>query len=62
MPEIKRIKKHNHVPRAIMKAAKVKETVAATQRRHETNRRKHSAPGKVPKVKAKHKKVWQVLE
>ena len=62
MPEVKRIKKHNHVPRAIMKAASIKETVANTQRRHDVNRRKHAAPGKFPKVKAKNKKVWSVLE
>ena len=62
MPEIKRIAKHTHVPRAILKAAAIKETVAATQERREKNRRKHSAPGSRPKVKEKKKKVWQVLE
>jgi len=62
MPEVKRIKKHTHVPKAILKATAIKETVQATQRRHEKNRRAHSAPGAVPKVPAKRKKVWKVLE
>lgn len=62
MPEVKRIKKHTHVPRAIMKAAAIKETVQAGQRRKEKNRRAHSAPGTVPKIKNKKKKVWKVLE
>jgi len=62
MPEVKRIKKHTHVPRAILKQAAVKETVADTQFRREKNRRAHSAAGAVPKVKAKKKKVWSVLE
>ena len=62
MPEVKRIKKHTHVPRAILKAAKLKETVLNTARRHEKNRRAHSAPGTVPKVKNKNKKVIKLLE
>ena len=60
MPEVKRIKKHTHVPKAILKAAAIKETVAGTQRKREKNRRAHSAPGLVPKIKAKKKKVWKV--
>ena len=39
MPEVKRIKKHTHVPRAILKAAAVKQTVQANQRKREKNRR-----------------------
>jgi len=62
LPEVKRIKKHTHVPRAILKAAKLKETVQATARRREKNRRAHSAPGAVPRVANKIKKVWKVLE
>ena len=62
VPEVIRIKKHTHVPRAILKAAKLKDTVMGTQRQREQNRRAHSAPGTVPKLKAKVKKVWKVLE
>ena len=62
MPEVKRIRKHTHVPRAILKAASIKETVQSNVTRREKNRRAHSAPGVVPKVAAKRKKVWKVLE
>ncbi len=62
MPEIKRIKKHTHVPRQILKAEQIKSTVQSGVRKREKNRRAHSAPGAVPKAKAKEKKVWRVLE
>ena len=62
MPEVKRIKKHTHVPKSIMKAASIKETIHNTQRKKEKNRRAHSAAGKVPKVHAKEKKIWAVQE
>lgn len=62
MPEIKRIKKHTHVPKAILKAAAIKDTVASTIAKRERNRRAHSASGKVPKVSAKKKKVWKLHE
>jgi WD repeat and SOF domain-containing protein 1 len=62
VPEVKRIKKHTHVPRAILKAAALKDTVRGTQLKREKNRRAHAAPGKVPKVKDKQKKVWNVAE
>ena len=60
MPAVKRIKKHTHVPKAILKATEIKEQVQKTQRKKEKNRRAHSAPGLVPKVKDKKKKVWAV--
>lgn len=62
LPEIKRIKKHTHVPRAIMKAAQTKKTVHEGVIRREKNRRKHSAKGKVPKRSARESKVWNVQE
>ena len=62
MPEVKRIKKHTHVPKAIMKAAEIKATVTGTQLKREKNRRAHSKAGTVPKISAKKKKVWQVHE
>lgn len=62
LPDVKRIKKHTHVPKAIMKAAAVKATVEGTQLKREKNRRAHSAPGSMPKAKAKKKKVWKVHE
>jgi WD repeat and SOF domain-containing protein 1 len=62
MPEVKRIKNHAHLPKRIMRAADVKETVAGTQRKREKNRRAHSAAGSVPKVSRKKKSVWRVQE
>jgi len=62
MPDIKRIKNHKHLPHRVMKATLVKETVQKTQKKREKNRRAHSAPGKVPAVDKKKKKVWQVQE
>ena len=62
MPEVKRIKKHTHVPRAVLGAARVKETVEGTQRKKEKRKRAHSAAGSVPKVHPKKKKVWKVAE
>jgi len=62
LPEVKRIKKHTHVPKAIMKAAELKDTVTKSALKREKNRRAHSKAGAVPKVSAKKKKVWQVHE
>ena len=62
MPEVKRIKNHSHLPKRIMRAADVKETVAGTQRKREKNRRAHSAAGSVPRVSRKKKSVWRVQE
>ena len=61
LPEVRRVKNHKHVPKSIKKAAAVKETVEATQKKREKNRRAHSKPGAVPKKDAK-KKVWKVHE
>ena len=62
LPEVRRVKNHKHVPKSIKKAAAVKETVEATQKKREKNRRAHSKPGAVPKKDAKKKKVWKVHE
>lgn len=62
MPDVKRIKKHTHVPKQILKQAAVKEKVQSTIRKRENNRRAHSAPGVAPKIKNKKKKVWQVQD
>ena len=62
LPQVKRIKEHVHLPKAIKKAAEVKETVLGTREKREKNRRAHSRPGSVPKISAKKKKVWAVSE
>lgn len=62
MPEIKRIKNHKHVPKGVMKAARIKETVRGTQAKREKNKRAHSKAGTVPKKKREKKHVWKVQE
>ena len=49
MPEIRRIKRHRHVPKQVKKAGEIKaEELAAIKRRRE-NERKHSKKGLVPR-------------
>ena len=49
MPEIRRIKRHRHVPKQVKKAGEIKaEELAAIKRRRE-NERKHSRKGLVPR-------------
>jgi DDB1- and CUL4-associated factor 13 len=43
MPEIRRIKRHRHVPKVIMKAGQIKGEELAAIKRRETNERKHSS-------------------
>jgi WD repeat and SOF domain-containing protein 1 len=62
LPEVRRIKNHVHLPKRILKAALVKDTVRGTQKKREKNRRAHSAPGTVPRVERKKKQVWAVQE
>ena len=60
LPAIKRIKNFQHLPRNIVKAAAVKETVYGNIEKRERRRQAHSKPGTVVKVSAKKKKVWKV--
>ena len=57
MPEIRRIKRHRHVPKAVKKAGEIKgEELAAIKRRRE-NERKHSKKGTVPRRSEREKMV-----
>ena len=57
MPEIRRIKRHRHVPKAVKKAGEIKgEELAAIKRRKE-NERKHSKKGSVPRRSEREKMV-----
>lgn len=56
-PEIKRIKRHRHLPKTIYNAQKEKRVMKASRQRKEANRRAHSKPGKVPYVSEKKKHV-----
>ncbi|KAL9064474.1 MAG: hypothetical protein Q9161_008849 [Pseudevernia consocians] len=57
MPEIRRIKRHRHVPKAVKKAGEIKgEELAAIKRKRE-NERKHSRKGSVPRRSEREKMV-----
>ena len=61
-PEIKRIKRHRHLPKAIYNAQKEKRIIRSSKQRKEANRRAHSKPGKVPFVSEKKKHVVEEME
>ena len=57
MPEIRRIKRHRHVPKNVKKAGEIKaEELAAIKRRRE-NERKHSKKGAIPRRSEREKMV-----
>ncbi|EDO42857.1 predicted protein [Nematostella vectensis] len=61
-PQISRIRRHRHVPKAIFKAAKEKRVIMDSERRKEENRRLHSKPGTVPRVAERRKQVVSVVK
>lgn len=61
-PQLKRIKRHRHVPKAVFKAAKEKKIMMASIKRKEENRRIHSKPGSVPRVAERKKHAVAVVE
>ncbi len=46
MPEIRRIKRHRHIPKVVKKAGEIKAEELAAIKRGEENERKHSNKGK----------------
>lgn len=62
LPEIKRIRRHHHVPKAIKKATEKQREMRDAKARKETNRRKHSKPGKHPHVPMKKRQIVKELE
>ncbi len=46
MPEIRRIKRHRHLPKVVKKAGEIKGEELAAIKRREENERKHSSKGK----------------
>merc|ERR1711881_656578 len=57
MPEIKRITNHKHTPKWIHRREQQNRLSRASQIRKENNRRKHSKPGKYPKISQKQKPI-----
>ncbi|KAL9961477.1 hypothetical protein ACROYT_G030423 [Oculina patagonica] len=61
-PQLKRIKRHRHVPKAVFKAAKEKKIMLASIKQKEENKRQHSKPGSVPRVAERKKHAIAVVE
>ena len=61
-PEVKRIRRHRHLPKTIYKERIKHKDMLDSARRKERNRRKHSKPGTVPVVAQTEKIVQQTHE
>ncbi|KAH7119052.1 small nucleolar ribonucleoprotein complex subunit [Dendryphion nanum] len=57
MPEVRRIARHRHVPKAIMKAGEIKSEEVRAIRRKEENERRHSRKGETRRVAEREKMV-----
>lgn len=62
LPEIKRIKRHHHVPKLIKSLGDKRRVMREAKQRKETNRIKHSKPGSVKRVPLKKRAVLQQEE
>ncbi|CAH9074815.1 unnamed protein product [Cuscuta epithymum] len=62
LPEIKRIVRHRHLPRAIYKAANLRREITEAERRKDDRKRAHSAPGSMPKQALRKKRIIQEVE
>jgi WD repeat and SOF domain-containing protein 1 len=61
-PEIKRIKRHRHLPKTIYNAQKELRIMKSSRQRKEANRRANSKPGQVPYKSEKAKHVLEEVE
>ena len=57
MPEVKRIKRHRHMPKTIKKAGDIKRDELGSIKRKEENVRKHSKKGSMPRQSERNKMV-----
>lgn len=62
LPEIKRIRRHIHVPKVIKKLGEKRRIMREAKQRKEENRRKHSKPGTVPRVAMKKRSIIKQIE
>ncbi|KAL9618438.1 MAG: hypothetical protein Q9204_008402 [Flavoplaca sp. TL-2023a] len=62
MPEIRRIRRHRHVPKQVKKAGEIKGVEVAAIKRRRENERKHSKKGEVPRKSEREKMVLAVEE
>ena len=54
--------RHRHVPKAIYKASKLRQTVYDAEKQRDQRRRAHSTPGSIPRVPARKKKIVAEVE
>ncbi|KAL2222743.1 WD40-repeat-containing domain protein [Thermoascus aurantiacus ATCC 26904] len=57
MPEIRRIRRHRHLPKAVKKASEIKREELAAIKRREENVRKHSKKGTMPRRSEREKMI-----
>ncbi len=62
VPEVKRIARHRHVPKAIHRAGELRRTMEESQRRKRANRVKHATPGSVELKPARKERLVAVLK
>lgn len=57
MPEIRRIARHRHVPKAIMKAGEIKNEELKAIKRREENERRHTKKGQTRRKAEREKMI-----
>lgn len=62
MPEIRRIKRHRHLPKAIKKAGEIKNEEISAIKRREENIRKNSKKGSLSSRQSEREKMVLVVE
>lgn len=62
LPEVKRIVRHRHLPRPVYTAARERRGKIEKASEREENRRAHSAPGSIPRVPLRKRKIIKEVE
>lgn len=62
MPEIRRIKRHRHLPKSVKKAGEIKNVELGAIKRKEENVRRHSKKGSMPRRSEREKMVLATEE
>jgi len=62
LPEIAKIRRHHHVPKAIKTATTKRQIMRESRARKDNNRTKHSKPGANPHVPMKKRQIIKELE
>ncbi|KAK6157177.1 hypothetical protein DH2020_011425 [Rehmannia glutinosa] len=62
LPEVKRIVRHRHLPKAIYKAASLRRIMTEAERKKDERRRAHSAPGSMPREPLRKRRILKEVE